>query len=163
MMVLEDGTRATGGENREIHLLCRLGSRVCALPLARVSETMRPLPIEPLAGTPPFVLGLSIIRGVPTPVVDIARLVGVADLHPTRLVTVKTGRRPAALAVGAILGVRALSEGQLSAIPPLVREAGADLIAAIGALDAELLLLLETACLIPDSAWRAIEAAGAPP
>ena len=52
-------------------LAMRAGDRVCAVPLAHVSEVMRPLPIEPLAGAPPFVPGLAIVRGKATPVVDL--------------------------------------------------------------------------------------------
>jgi purine-binding chemotaxis protein CheW len=122
---------------------------------------MRPLPIEPLAGTPPFVLGLAIIRGLPTPVVDGARLVGGAAVEATRFVTLKRGPRPAALAVGEVLGVRTLPDGALAEVPRLLREASADVIASIGALDAELLLLLETAHLVPDAVWSAIGAAEA--
>jgi len=57
-------------------LLFRIGGRLCALRLESVLETMRPLPVEPMAGTPPFVLGISIVRGVAMPVVDPARLFG---------------------------------------------------------------------------------------
>jgi purine-binding chemotaxis protein CheW len=35
---------------------------------------MRPLPIKPIAGTPGFVRGVSIIRGAPTPVIDLKAL-----------------------------------------------------------------------------------------
>lgn len=121
---------------------------------------MRPLPIEPLAGTPAFVLGLAIIRGLPTPVVDGARLVGGADAAPARFVTLKHGPRPAALAVGEVLGVRTLPAAALSDVPPLLRDASADVVASIGSLDAELLLVLETARLVPDAVWSAIDAAG---
>ena len=57
-------------------LVFRAGSMLCALRLADVIETMRPLGTRPLAGTPAFVRGVSIVRGVPTPVVDVARLLG---------------------------------------------------------------------------------------
>jgi chemotaxis signal transduction protein len=55
-------------------LLCCIGSRVGALAVRDVRETMRPLPVEPLARAPPFVRGLATIRGFPTPVVDFGRL-----------------------------------------------------------------------------------------
>ena len=52
-------------------LIVMAGARACAIPLDYVAETMRPLPIEPVAGTPGFVRGVSVIRGAPTPVVDL--------------------------------------------------------------------------------------------
>jgi purine-binding chemotaxis protein CheW len=114
---------------------------------------MRPLPIEPLAGAPPFVLGLSLIRGIATPVVDVGALVGAKDSPAfTRFVTLRlTDRRPVALAVEAVLGTRTLRGLGLSELPPLLRDANPHLIASIGALDRELLTVLETARLVPDA------------
>jgi purine-binding chemotaxis protein CheW len=122
---------------------------------------MRPLPIEPLSGMPTIIWGLAIIRGVPTPVVDIGRLIGMVDLRPTRFVTVQTGGRAVALAVDSVLGVRPLPRDSLADVPPLLREANTEWVAAIGALDSELLLFLETARLVPDSVWREVESLGA--
>ncbi|MGA2344181.1 MAG: chemotaxis protein CheW [Steroidobacteraceae bacterium] len=152
----------TETEKDDRFLLCRIGSRIGALTLKDVREVMRPLPIEPLAGTPPFVLGLAIVRGFPTPVIDAGRLLGPIDLpSPARFVSLRLGERSAALAVDAVLDVRSLAAGDLKEIPPLLREAGADLVSAIGALDTELLLVLEAARLVPESIWSAIEASGA--
>jgi purine-binding chemotaxis protein CheW len=69
-----------GATGSDLFLLCRIGSSIGALALKDVRETMRPLPIEPLAGTPPFVLGLAIVRGFPTPVIDAARLLSPSAL-----------------------------------------------------------------------------------
>jgi purine-binding chemotaxis protein CheW len=70
------------------------------------------------------------------------------------------GRGTAALAVDAVLDVRALGAAVVDDIPPLLREVGADLAAAIGALDAKLLLVLEAARLVPESLWNSIETRG---
>jgi purine-binding chemotaxis protein CheW len=156
-------------EENDRFLLCRIGSRIGALALADVRETMRPLPIEPLMGTPPFVLGLAIIRGIPTPVVDAGRLIGPPPMPPTpivlpspaRFVSLKLGERTAALAVDAVLDIRSLPAETLSDIPPLLLGADAQLVSVIGALDAKLLLVLETARLVPDSVWSTIKAPGA--
>jgi purine-binding chemotaxis protein CheW len=146
-----------GAEKDDRFLLCRIGSRIGALPLGDVREIMRPLPIEPLAGTPPFVLGLAIVRGSPTPVIDAGRLLGsIGSSAPARFVSLRLGERTAALAVDAVLDVRSLAAGTTADIPPLLREAGSDLLSAIGALDRELLLVLEAARLVPESIWGAI-------
>jgi purine-binding chemotaxis protein CheW len=119
---------------------------------------MRPLPIEPLAGAPPFVLGLAVLRGSPTPVIDAGRLLGPIGLpSPARFVSLRLGERTAALAVDAVLDVRFLAAGAIADIPPLLREAGSDVASAIGALDTQLLLVLEAARLVPESLWDAIE------
>jgi purine-binding chemotaxis protein CheW len=159
-------TRAREGD---LFVLCRIGSRIGALALLDVRETMRPLPIEPLAGTPPFVLGLAIVRGSPVPVIDAGRLLNPSALpyspialsFASRFVSLKLGDRTAALAVDAVLDVRSLAAGMLADIPLLLSEASEDLVSLVGALDTELLLVLETARLVPDSVWSAINAEGA--
>ena len=140
-------------------LICRCGLRLCALPLGCVAETMRPLPLESIPGMPGFLLGLSIIRGAPVPVVSVSGLIGAAaDGAISRFVTLKTGERRLALAVEQVIGVRELAPASMDEIPPLLRESGADLIAALATLDAELLLVLQSARMIPDSVWRTIDA-----
>jgi purine-binding chemotaxis protein CheW len=152
------------GEENNRFLFCRIGSRIGALALNDVRETMRPLPIEPLMGTPPFVLGLAIIRGFPTPVVDAGSLVGpstqlspILSPSPARFVSLKLGERTAALAVDAVLDVCSLPSETLSNIPPLLLAGDAQLVSVMGALDSKLLLVLEAARLVPDSVWIAIK------
>jgi purine-binding chemotaxis protein CheW len=143
-------------------LMCRIGSLIGALALEDVRETMRPLPVEPLAGAPSFVLGLSIVRGFPVPVLDAGRLLNSAAPHPpSRFVSLKLGERTASLAVDAVLDIRALNAGILSETPPLLREAGSEIVSTIGALDARLLLVLEAARLVPAAVWNSIQASGA--
>ena len=127
-------------------LICRVGHRSCALPLGAVIETMRPLPVEPVAGTPTGVMGVSIIRGAATVVVDVAALVGSDARAPRRFVTVRAGERPVALAVEAVDGIRALASEEL---PPLLGDAASTLVARIAADAGELLLVLQASRLLP--------------
>jgi purine-binding chemotaxis protein CheW len=130
---------------------------LCALPLQYVLETMRPLPVEPVVGMPPFVHGLSIIRGIPLPVVDAGALFGSSDgAKPGRFVTVRSGDRQVALAVDEVLGIRELPHAGLQELPPLVREMSADLVSALGTLDAALLLVLCAAHLVPEDVWQTL-------
>jgi purine-binding chemotaxis protein CheW len=139
-------------------LLCRARARLCALPLLHVVETMRPLQIDRLAGMPEFVLGLSMIRGESTLVVDCATLLGDGRAaNPGRFVTLRTGERTVALAVEEVLGITDLSAA-LRDLPPLLRDASHEVIAAIGTLDAELLLVLNSAQLVPHAVWQAFDA-----
>jgi purine-binding chemotaxis protein CheW len=153
------------GADESHFLVFRIGSRVGALALKHVWETMRPLPVEPLPGSPSFVLGLAVVRGISTPVIDACRLLDPLAMSSrctsARFVSIKLGERCAALAVDAVLEVRSFAVGTLAEIPPLLRGAGTDLVSAIGALDAELLLVLDAARLVPESVWSAIGSAGA--
>ncbi len=155
-----------GVRGNDLFLLCRIGSRIGALAVKDVRETMRPLPIEPLTGTPPFVLGVAIVRGSAVPVIDAGRLLDPSSAPITspssaRFVSLELGDRTAVLAVDAVLDVRSLAPGILAQIPPLLRGAGKELVSMIGALDTQLLLVLEAARLVPDSVWSEIKGAGA--
>jgi purine-binding chemotaxis protein CheW len=145
----------------DLLLICRVQSRLCGLPLEHVLETMRPLPTEGIAGAADFVRGLAVIRGAPVPVIDTARLLGVTDAQADRFVTVNAGERGVALAVDSVLGVSAVPAVTLRELPPLLHDAAAQSVAAIGLLDAQLLLVLHSACLLPDEAWGASVAPGA--
>jgi purine-binding chemotaxis protein CheW len=147
----------------DLALLCRVHRVLCALPLAQVSETLRPLPIEPLAGAPGFVCGVSLLRGVPVPVVDLGLLLGTEQVRPTRFVALRAGARSVALAVGSVLGVRSLAGAGVRELPPLLQAAGSDAVQALGRLDRELLLVLESGRLVPDALFAQLDAEGRRP
>lgn len=142
-------------------LVVTVGALACALPLQHVAETMRPLPIEPVAGAPRFVRGVSVIRGVPTPVVDLKSLVGNGEHSATygRFVTLKLGERRVALGVDGVVGLRTLDSSQLGELPPILRGVATDPIEALGARDAQLLVVLQAARIVPEEVWTTLEAA----
>ena len=121
---------------------------------------MRPLPVEPLASTLPFVSGVAIIRGVPVPVVDAGALLGTHEPpHPTRFVSLAVEGRTVALAVEGVVGVRELPAEALGDLPPLLRDVGPEVVSAIGVLDAAFLVVLQVTRILPDSTWNALAAA----
>jgi purine-binding chemotaxis protein CheW len=137
-------------------LVFRAGALLCALRLEDVIETMRPLPTRPLAGTPGFVRGLCVMRGTPTPVVDVARLLGGEQAATSRFVAVRTERGPVAFATGEVLGIRAVTAGEATtAHAALLTGAGAagPLVAGIATLGDEPLLLLQSMRVVPDEVW----------
>jgi purine-binding chemotaxis protein CheW len=141
-------------------LLCEVGEQLHALPLAQVIETMRPLPIRPIEGAPPFVLGLSVVRGEAMPVVDAAALLGSAAPQPTtatRFVSLRVGERRAVLAVGQVRGIRSLPADAFRSLPPMLGSLDHRSVKALAMLDDALVLVLETARLVPDAVWAALE------
>jgi len=150
------------GADRQPALLVRAAGRLCAVPIAHVVEVMRALPVEPIPGAPSFVPGLAIIRGAPMPVVDLGLLTGGRSASG-RFVTLRLGDRRAALAVDAVVGVRAVDACLLQELPPLLRDAGAEVVDAIGVIDTELLVSLRAGRLVPEDVWQAVAAGEAPP
>ena len=142
-------------------LVFRAAALLCAVPLSEVVETMRPLETRPLAGTPGFIRGVSVLRGVPTPVIDVGRLLTGTPAEIERYVVVHTERGPVALATGPVLGVRATDAGPVRGHPALLGGA-TRLIAGVGTLGSEPLLLLQSMRSVADDVWQAAAAAGAP-
>ena len=137
-------------------LLVRAGGRACALPVEHVVETLRPLPVTPLAGTPGFVLGAVVVRDEAMPVVSLHAFLGDdAPEPPTRFVVIRCGPRSAVLAVRGVLGVCAL-EGLSSAGVPLLDSAAGGAVEQLSVADGELLLVLRTGRVVPEEAWRAL-------
>jgi purine-binding chemotaxis protein CheW len=149
-------------------LIVRIPGALCAFPLSAVVETMRVLPIKALADLPEFVAGAAVIRGVPTPVVDLAVLLGTesAESGPRRprregrLVTLRTGERVLAMLVESVVGISALDEYRVQPLAPLLRSARPQVVQALGHLDSELLVLLDHASVLPEAAWKAVRSAG---
>jgi purine-binding chemotaxis protein CheW len=155
-----EGRRVLANERKETkttHLIALAGGRRLALALQDVIEVMRPLPVSKLAGAPAFVLGAAVIRGAPVPVVDAGALLGEPGLRAcTRFVSLRLGARSAALAVGGLAGLRTLRASELAVMPPLLRDTAAGALAAVGALDEELLLVLQAGRLVPEEVWQAL-------
>jgi hypothetical protein len=70
-MTERDGEHVPRPEpERGASLVCRVATRLCAMPVGAMIETMRPLALEPIAGAPPFIAGLAVLI-----VLDTARMV----------------------------------------------------------------------------------------
>lgn len=101
------------------------------------------------------------IRGAAIPVVDLKALLENSETRTTyrRLVTVKVGPRRVALGVDGVVGLRNLDPAQLGELPALLRDVDADLIQAIGTSDAQLLVVLRMARIVPEEVWATLETA----
>lgn len=127
-------------------LIAKVGALTCAIPIAHVVETMRPLPVEPLGHGAAYVRGVALIRGVPTVVIDTANLLATTSAGTKRFVIVRLADRQAALMVDQVTDIRSL--GDLDALPPLAASASSETLRAIGAIDKGLIVVLEAARLV---------------
>jgi len=135
-------------------LLVRVCQLRCAMPLAAVIEQMRPLPIVRLSGQPPFLLGVSNIRGTPTPVVDLGVLVSGGEATTvSRFVTIRTMKGTAALAVGGVDGIGSLEDVKDSEMPALLRHMGEETVTSLRVHDAGLVAVLDATRVVPEEVW----------
>lgn len=136
----------------ELHVVFRPdGTALAAIPARFVRETMRPLPVEPLAGAPAFVTGAAIVRGRAVPVLDAAQLVSGSADTPRRWIAIEVrdatrAGRTVILAVHDVVGVQPLRVEPDRA--PLLGDAAQGAIAALSSLDGELLAILRAARLV---------------
>lgn len=131
-------------------LACQSAAHICALPLAAIVETMRPMPREAFPKAPPFVSGIAIIRGVPTPVVDMRALMGEPSSQEAgRYVTVRINERVVALAFDAVLGIHTLEARNVMGLPPLLKNIAGETISDVAARDSDLLLFFEASLIFP--------------
>lgn len=131
-------------------LVVRVGSLTCGFAIAHVVETLRPLAIRALADAPPAVLGVAVVRGEAIPVVELAALLGLAGDTRARWVVLRTGSRRVAVVVDQVVEVRALP--QVTAPAPLLRDLAGALVERIGAIDGELVAVLDAARLVAEAA-----------
>jgi purine-binding chemotaxis protein CheW len=157
----------SAGSSSTSWLMCRIGDRLLAVPLGCVVETMRPLPLQGVAGVPEFIQGVSVIRGQAVPVIDVASLLGVVGERDgrdgrggqvERFVTITLDDRIVALAVTSVVGLGCLDQATLHDVPPLLAGLDRSVLSAIGTLDSGLLLVLGNARLVPDEVWARLDA-----
>lgn len=141
-------------------LLCKTGRQYHAMPIKDIIEILRVLPVEPITGVPPYVSGLSVIRGAAVPVVDVGLLIHGQATRSGRLVALKAGERSIALHVESVIGVRTFDTDAFELLPPLLRDAAAESIATVAVLDAELLLTLNAARIVPKDVFEGLERNG---
>jgi purine-binding chemotaxis protein CheW len=142
-------------------VVVRAAGATCAFPVSQVLETMRPLPIQPVANSPAFVLGVALVRGVAVPVVSLAAFFGGEALSEgARFVTLRAGARTVAVLVDSVIGIAELNQGRFQELPPLLSQLQPAVMETIGRLDSELVVVLRGARLVPDSIWEAASVAG---
>jgi purine-binding chemotaxis protein CheW len=142
-------------------LVARSGPFLCAFPIASVVEVLPCVPWHALTGMPPAVLGVSGVRGMTLPVLDLARVLGgEAAVHCGRFVHLRTAGSPLLAAVEEVRGVRALAETGASppseTRPAWLRESAEGAVRTIQRLDGEMLLVLEPGKLLAARAWSGL-------
>jgi purine-binding chemotaxis protein CheW len=143
--------------SRDKVLVFKSRELTCAISIESLVEIMRPLPIKLIPDVPSIILGVSIIRGMPTPVVDLGAVLSSGDGEIRRFISVRVRDRQVALAVDHVVGIRRIESSRFTGLPPLLKDAAERHISTIGMLDSDLLIVLQTCFLVPDDVWRSME------
>ena len=138
------------------YLLASSAGQLCALPIGCVLEVAPMLKYRPLAGAPEFVLGVSVLRGEPVPVVDLGALVSGGESHATRLVSLRVAERAVALAVERVVGCCELPSAVIRSLPALLSPttSGAS---GLGVLDGQLVAVLQAGRALPETLLASLQ------
>jgi purine-binding chemotaxis protein CheW len=142
-------------------LLVRAQEWMCALPLEEVEETMRPLPVTTVSAVPGFVRGVSLVRGLPAPVVSLAVLLGGSPSQSgsgQRFISLRVPEGRLALEVDEVRGLRWMEESSLDSVPPLLQATAGGHLQSVGSFDGRLLAVLGASHLLPEDLWKRLEA-----
>ncbi|HEL4164758.1 TPA: purine-binding chemotaxis protein CheW [Stenotrophomonas maltophilia] len=107
------------GERTSRWLGLRCGTQAYALELLKVQEVVLPVPLLPLRGTAPAMLGIMNLRGQVVPVMDLGLHLGAAaaeDDSQTRIVVLEEDGETIGLRVSAVEDVANLTDSQIE--PP---------------------------------------------
>ncbi|KAF1017236.1 MAG: Chemotaxis protein CheW [Stenotrophomonas maltophilia] len=111
--------RRRAGERSSRRLRLRCGNQAYALELLKVQEVVLPVPLLPLRGTAPAMLGIMNLRGQVVPVIDLCVHLGTASAAEdaqTRIVVLEEDGEILGLRVSAVEDVANLTDSQIE--PP---------------------------------------------
>jgi purine-binding chemotaxis protein CheW len=124
----------------EVHVRIGIGIEHYALPVERVLEVAELGDLAPVPGSPAEVMGVCNLRGQVLPVMDLARVLGLPQGEPGRIVVTELAERRAGLAVDAVIDVGELPDASEQVDSPFLT--GAVLVdgVLVGMLDADAVL-----------------------
>ena len=137
--------RAADLGKRVEYLAFALAGEAYAVPIARVAEILKPLPITHVPRAPYTVIGLMTVRGRLVTVIDLRRRLRLAESPmdgKSRVLIADTGDEQIGLLVDEVIQVYRLAEGEIEPAQVLGGEQQAYL-AGIGRPEGALLILLE--------------------
>lgn len=147
----------------QFYLTVKIGNKYASINIQDINETLRPLTLEAFANLPSFILGLSTIRGIQTPVMSLKKFLegthqennnSSNEVKKLIWVTLKVNGLQVAIEVDSISGIFEIPTDALQNMPPLLAHAHSDSIALCGMLDNNLLLILQSTRLIPKEVWQ---------
>lgn len=142
-------TQETGQPGRVIpreYLAFRLGSEEYGIDILKVQEIREFEPTTKLANVPPFILGLSNLRGAIVPIIDLRIKFHLGEVnydHLTVTIILNIGERIVGIVVDSVSDVMALSAEQIRPAPPMGTMMDTDNLIGLGTLEDRMLILVD--------------------
>jgi purine-binding chemotaxis protein CheW len=136
----------SGEEEGRLQLvLFRVAEAPMAVPVAQVEYVERLGPLTQVPGAPPFLRGVTSLRGQVVPIVDLAERLGLGSrpLGPkARVLVVRVDDQVVGMAVDDVLRVLYLSEDAVQPPPPVVARVSARFLAGVAYIQGDVVLVL---------------------
>lgn len=127
-------------------LTFRLGAELYAVDLRGILEVTRPTAITPVPFSPPWVLGVMMLRGTVVPIFHVGRLLDLdveGRIEPAeRILLVSRKENPVGLLVDEVREVVAVPDESLGPVPPTVHGPRAEYVTGVARKGQELYVLL---------------------
>lgn len=141
--MLDDPTPASGEQQLVVF---RLGEDYFAMPIANVNEIIRLQKITPVPKAPPFVEGVTNLRGRVIPVIDLRKRFGVAsqaDGQFSRIIVVEQDARLLGMMVDAVDEVLTVPSSSIEPVDEMVVSVDSQFLSGIVRLEDRLIILLD--------------------
>lgn len=135
----------TPGQEEQL-VVFRLGEDFFAMAISNVSEIIRLQKITPVPKAPPFVEGVTNLRGRVIPVIDLRKRFGVdpkPDSHMARIIVVEQGERLLGMMVDAVDEVLTVPAGSIEPVDEMVVTVDSQFLSGIVRLEDRLIILLD--------------------
>ena len=127
-------------------LTFRLGDELYAIDLRGILEVTRPTAITPVPFSPPWVLGVMMLRGSVVPIFHVGRMLDLdveGRIEPAeRILLVARKENPVGLLVDEVREVVAVPDESLGPVPPTVRGPRAEFVNGVARKGSDLFVLL---------------------
>jgi purine-binding chemotaxis protein CheW len=142
----ESAEQETPAPMRELELLSfRMGGEEYAVLVEDVREVLKTRELTPVPNTPEYILGVTALRGVMLPVIDLCKRLGLAPGvrdEKSRIIVVNPGEEEVGLLVDRVIGVLRIMPDAVKPAPDNV-EQGAEFLRGIVRRDDKLYILLD--------------------
>ena len=141
--MLDDPTPASGEQQLVVF---RLGEDYFAMPIANVNEIIRLQKITPVPKAPPFVEGVTNLRGRVIPVIDLRKRFGVASQAAgqfSRIIVVEQDARLLGMMVDAVDEVLTVPSSSIEPVDEMIVSVDSQFLSGIVRLEDRLIILLD--------------------
>lgn len=158
----EDTLTASDGENRQ-YLVFSLGEEEYAIDILKVQEILGYENVTRIANAPEFIKGVTNLRGVIVPIVDLRikfHLDKVDYDGQTVVIVVNVSERIVGIVVDGVSDVMTLTPEQIKPAPELGMSLSSDFLSGLGSLENRMLVLIDIDKLLTSKEMALVEQVG---